>query len=155
MERGIQSHNECLLVLYGCGTIFYKGNIKELLPNYSLLLLGLCARWLCLKSSQTYSYLWYGIPKKGRDRNADLKNAIQSINEVLKTEPDTLQGFSGTLFCLCHYLPSQTIEMKDNGKHINGDCSIYFYSVSFQSRFPLRGLILLVIIVYLELVVEK
>lgn len=86
MVKGTQSCNESVL---GCGTVVYKGNQKELLPNYSLLLLGLCARWVLWEVHRPTPplYLWYGITKQGRDRSADLKNVIQSINGVLKTEP--------------------------------------------------------------------
>lgn len=154
MERGTQSHKKCALVPHGCGTIVYKGNIKKLLLNYSLLLLGVCTRWNIWKIHRPthLGYLWYGIPKQGRERNVDLKNAIQSINGVLKTEPHISWGFSGTLSCLCHYLPSQIIAA-------NTLMEIALFT-SIQSHFkqarsPLHGLILLVIIVYLELVVEK
>lgn len=44
MVKGTQSGKECVLAPHGCGTIAYKVNIKELLSNYSLLILGLCAR---------------------------------------------------------------------------------------------------------------
>lgn len=153
MESRTQSHNESVLVPHGCSTIVYMGNIKELLTNYSLLL-GLCARWGVWKAHRPTHpvYPWYGIPKQGRDRNADLKNAIQPIIGVLKTGPHILWGFWGTLSCLCHYRPSQTIDAKTL-MEITLFTSIQSHFK--QGRFPLCGLILVVIIVYLELVVEK